>query len=218
MVTILAADKENRTSLILIALHPHPESEDYVLPLMLAETEKVRREHSRISAAGRGIILSSSAYNHYRTSKDRKKPLFNNRQIEGGHFHLTVINLFRLTSPFPRRPITPREEWMHFLNYADIYLLAEPTYSLPSFLAGSIAPVWSAYRQGCKKEQLYWRIEDYIKACLDENSRLDDAIKRARKAGKKEAGKFLRAELGALGLDKRALDTLISPFITQKDS
>lgn len=107
---------------------------------------------------------------------------------------------------------------MHCLNYADIYLLAEPTYSLPSFLAGSIAPVWRAYRQGCKKEQLYWRIEEYTKACLDENSRLDDAIKRARKAGKKEAGKFLRAELGALGLDKSALDTLIYPFITQKDS
>ncbi len=104
---------------------------------------------------------------------------------------------------------------MHFLNYASIYLHAEPIYSLPLFLKGSLSTIWDFYRQVSADEQFYWILEDYRKACLDENTDLASVIMAARNAGAEEVREFLRTELDAMGIDEQALTALITPGISR---
>lgn len=216
MATVLVTTERNSPCLILIALKPHPALKKYVLPLMLTEAEEMRKKSSASSLAVRGIIISSRAYNHLRKEKDnRNNPLYATREVECGQLLLTEINLFRFTSPFPRKTLKRREEWMYFLHYASIYLHAEPLYSLPLFLKGSLSAIWDFYRQVCADEQFYRILEDYRKACLDENTELASVIMAARNAGEKEAREFLRTELEAMGIDEQALTALITNGISR---
>lgn len=218
MVTVLAVTEEKIPCLILIALNPHPASKKYVLPLMLAEARKIRKKRSRYSLAGRGIMLSSCAYDHFRRDKYyRNNPLYAKQEVEGGQLLFTEINLFRLASPFPRRSLSRREECMYFLNYAPIYIHAEPTYSLPTFLKGSLSSVWESYCSDCADERLYWRILEYERACFEENTRLAEVIRRARRAGEEDAREFLITELEKVGIDSQTITATVASVGSQQD-
>jgi hypothetical protein len=212
MATILVTNAGKRPFIILIALDPHPASKKYVLPLMLKEAEKMRKRSSAAFLTARGIMLSSCAYDYLRRDKyNRNNPLYATREIEGRHLLFTEINLFRLTSPFPRRSLSRRDEIMYFLNYASIYIHAEPWYSLPLFLKGSLSAIWNTYHHDCTDERLYWRIEEYTRACIEENTRLADVISEARSTGDREARKFLRAEMEAIGIDGETIAAMATP-------
>ncbi len=212
-VTLLCSTAGNEISPVILALDPHPQVRGRVLPRLAAMAPELCRTHSLSSPRAEGILLCSAAYGEYdKLRRITRIPLYCKLQARNEDVSLLVLNLFRLTIPFPGRALTALEEWMHFFSYADIYRRCEPTFPRPPYLNGRLKTLWKAYTSLCRDERLYWDKLSYDGGGHDEAGRLDEAIRRGRRGGKLEAREFLIAELRALKVEEGKIKKLTAPL------
>jgi hypothetical protein len=212
MVTLHGENEDGASLLVAIALEPPDRSDRAMIPLMLAQAQKISGTGMNPSTIKYGISISSWYYQRIR-KQHQPPPLYTKLTDRSTLFALHVFNLCSYNAPFPlKEPDDAREQMMYFLHYAGMYARAQSLdYALPAFLKkGSPAPLWKAFLHEVGDEKLYWEILEYERGEHDEATRTGEAERTGRNEGVQEAREFIAGELAREGLDAESLAELLS--------